>query len=456
MLKQNFKKISLLLLAVIFLTSGFSCKLIPTTPAPAGLIKTIQLSYWGVWDDPDYLSPLINDFQALHPNIKITYRKFRQAEYETKLLAGWATDEGPDLYSIPASWLKKYQNFITPQPAEVQLAFTETTSTLGKTETNTVVRSVPIFSPADIKNKFVDVVAEDVMMNNKIYGLPYSLDTLALFYNRALLDKAGVATPPADWDELTTAVKKISQVDAKNKIVQAGLALGTAGNVNHAVDILSLLMMQSGAQMMGQNGVAFANPLPGDEQYVPGLKALEFYTAFANPLNEVYSWNKDQPSSLDAFISGQAAMILGYAYDLPVIKSRSPKLDFGVTALPQVKNAATPINYTDYWVETVSHKAKNVAAAWGFLNFANSSAEITKYLTAAKKPAALRQLIAAQTADPVVGIFARQTLTAKRWYQGKDPLKMEEVMQDLITNFPLAPDPLKLLRNAAEKVNATL
>lgn len=456
MFKQNSKKIILLLIAAVLLTSGFSCKLIPTKQAPISLTKTIELKYWGVWDDREYLEPIIQDFQALHPNIKITYRKFRYLEYETKLLEAWAEDQGPDLYSIPASWILKYQNRITPQPADVKLAFEETKKTLGKVETYTVVRSVPTFKPWEIKDKFVDVVSEDVVIDNKIYGLPFSVDSLALFYNRQMLDKAGVATPPTNWDELTEAVKKISKIDLKNNLLQSGIALGAGDNVNRAVDILSLLMMQNGTTMVDKNGVVFDRPLAGDKNYFPGLTAVEFYTAFADPLKEVYSWNKNQPNSLDAFISGKAAMMLGYSYDLPVIKARSPKLDFGVVGLPQVKNAEEPINYTNYWVETVSHKAKNAEIAWGFLNFAANQQEVTKYLTAAKKPAALRALIYAQRDDPVVGVFSKQTLTAKRWYQGRDPLKMEQIMKDLIENFAQAVDQLKLLQTAADKINATL
>lgn len=457
MSNHYFKKIILLLVAAVLMTSGFSCKLIPGQKTPAALTKKIELSYWGVWDEASFLQPVINDFQALHPNVTVKYRRFRYQEYEQQLLEAWAEDRGPDLYSIPAEWLKKYQSRITPQPESVKLAFEEVKKTLGKTEISSVVRTVPIFRPTDIKDRFVDAVESDVVIDGKVYGLPYSVDTLALFYNRDLLDQAGVATPPKTWTELAETVKKIAQIDVNNNPITAGVALGTADNVNHAVDLLSILMMQNGTIMTDERGQAiFYESSVQEKDYYPGLAALKFYTDFSDPLKEVYTWNEKQPEALEAFTSGKLAMFFGYSFHLPVIRGRAPKLNFGLANLPQIQNSQTALNYTNYWVETVSHKAKDINAAWGFLNFAAAQNEVAKYLEVAKKPGALRAVVAAQKEDPQIGVFASQTLTAKHWYRGNDPLKMEEYLKELITEFPKNPQPLNLLRSAAMKINQTL
>ncbi|HLC64108.1 MAG TPA: hypothetical protein VJK25_02015, partial [Patescibacteria group bacterium] len=133
---KKFKLIILSLLATVLVTSGFSCRLIPSAEPPASLTQNIELEYWGVWDDSDYLAPIISDFQALHPNVTVKYRKFRFSEYEQMLLEAWAEDRGPDIYSLPAAWLKEYRSRITPQPESVSLAFREIKKTLGKTETS--------------------------------------------------------------------------------------------------------------------------------------------------------------------------------------------------------------------------------------------------------------------------------------------------------------------------------
>lgn len=435
----------------VFLTSGLSCKLIPQTSVAPELEKPITLEYWGVWEDRDDLNPVIADFQALHPNIRINYTKFRYTEYEQKLLEAWAEDRGPDIYSIPAAWLKKYQSRITPQPATVRLPFQQVTKTLGQTEVKTVVNPVAIYSPSDIKNQFADVVYSDVAINNQIYGLPLSVDTLALFYNRSLLDAASIATPPVTWEDVAVDTKKISLLNANNNFVRSGIALGTGNNINNSADILSLLMMQNGAQMADAKGnISFGNVQ--DKNSSPALDALRFYTDFADPVKEVYSWNSSQPNSLDAFIAGRVGMIFSYAYNLPVIKGRSPKLDFGVALMPQIVSGSRAINYTNYWVTTVAHKAKNVEAAWGFINFLTSPSEAEKYLTAARLPSALRSLIGSQVTDPEIGVFASQVLTAKRWYRGADSIKMENIFNQLIADFPNSLNPVELLKRAASQI----
>lgn len=452
------KKYLLIILAVFLMTSGFSCKIFSKNNIPQNLTNKINLNYWGVWEENADLEPIINDFQTLHPNITITYRKFRYQEYQQKLLEAWAEDRGPDLYSLPVEWLKNYKTRITPQPESVQLAFQEAKKTLGKVEINTVVRQVPIFKPYDIKSQFVETVYNDVIIDGKVYALPLSVDTLALFYNRDLLDGAGVATPPTNWTEVKETVKKTVTLDAQNNIVQAGIALGTADNISRAIDIVALLMMQNGTQMITGNQVSFQNPPAGSnsQAYLPGLEALKFYTDFADPIKEVYSWNNNMPDALESFTAGKLAMMYGYSYQLPVIIGRAPKLNIGVAPMTQIQGATAPLNYTNYWVTAVAHKTISAEAAWGFLNFLAGEQEIKKYLAITKRSAALRSLINEQKNDPALAVFANQSLTAKHWYTGNDALKMEEIFLDLITNFPKTKEPQILLQNAAAQINLTL
>lgn len=45
--------------------------------------------------------------------------------------------------------------------------------------------------------------------SGKIYGLPVDSGPMALFYNKAVFDEAGVTEPPATWEEFHEAAKKI-------------------------------------------------------------------------------------------------------------------------------------------------------------------------------------------------------------------------------------------------------
>jgi multiple sugar transport system substrate-binding protein len=187
------------------------------------------------------------------------------------------------------------------------------------------------------------------------------------------------------------------------------------------------------------------------------LEALRFYIDFSDPAKEVYSWNSKMGNSLDNFVEGKLAMMLGYAYDLPTIKSRAPKLNFGIAPLPQIENSAAKINLANYWAETVSKKSANSDLAWDFIQFASQAENVKSYLAATKKPTALRALVNEELNDLDIGVFAGQVLTAKSWYHGNDSNAMEGIMNDMIDEAVASQEKLmNVLNLGAQRVQQTV
>ncbi len=428
------KLIVLSLLFVLIMTSGFGCK--TTSKEIAEGMKPVTLTYWRVWDGPDDFAEIIQKYNAMHPFISINYRKLRYDEYENELLNAFAEDRGPDIFSINNTWMKKYQGKLAPLPAQISMVYPVTKGTIKK-EVVPELRTTRSLTLKGLKDNFVDVVYSDVVMDNKIYGLPLALDTLALYYNRDLLNNAGLTTIPQYWNrEFQQVVKKLTKQDLKGNILQSGAALGGSTSIERSTDILSVLMMQNGAIMLSDSGEVMFNQMPpglkGD--YNPGAAALRFYTDFANPVKEVYSWNNDLNNSVDAFTSGNLALMFGYAYHLPTIKARAPKLNFGVAKLPQIEGSSAPTNFANYWVEVVSKKSAHINEAWDFIQFMAQAEQAQTYLNKTKKPTALRSLIATQREDQEIGVFADQILTAKSWYHGKNVTAAEQAMNEMIDN----------------------
>ncbi len=453
MKKLLLKHSALILLTVAVATSGLSCKLFQPG-VPAELNKTVTLEYWGVWHDSDTLRPFIDEFKKQHTNVDIKYKKFRLNEYRQKLLEAWAEDRGPDIYQIPVGWLGEFQDRITPMPKTVKLVTSEFKTTFGKTEVVRSVKTVTTPTTNDIKNQYVNLVQKDVIKNDKIYGLPLSFDTLALFYNRTILDNAKIPTPPTTWDELTVAVKSITE-QQNNNLVQSAIALGTTNNVPRVVDIVSTIMQQNGAVMTKDNQITFSQTIQGAS---PALNAINFYRSFAEPLTELYTWNENMPDALEAFISGKTAMFFGYSYQIPIIKGRSPKLNFGVAPMTQISNQQ-PVNTANYWIETVSHKTKSADNAWGFLNFITSPEQAKKFAEKTQQPAALRTILAGQKQSPILSVFADQALTATRWYYGKNEPQMEQYFVDTINQIIKTAKPedqQKILNTGARRISETI
>lgn len=431
-----FKKIiSLSLLAIFILGSGFGCKTVDKKTQEA--MQPITLTYWRVFDDSDAFQEIIDKYKVIHPNITINYRKLRYEEYESELLNALAEDRGPDMLSIHNTWLRKYQNKLAPMPTSITMAYPVEQGSIKK-EVVPVLKTVKSLSLSDLKNLFIDTVYNDVVLDdNQIYGLPLSVDTLVLYYNRDLLNNAGITQAPQYWNkEFQQNVKKITKQDPIQGIVQSGIALGGSNNINRFSDVLSVLMMQNGATMMDGKQVMFnAIPPAGqDKKYNPGLEALRFYIDFSNPGKEVYSWNESLPNSLEMFTSGKLAMMFGYSYDLATIKAQAPKLNFSISKLPQIEGSPVEVNFANYWVESVSKKSKYQNESWDFIQFAAKEEQAKTYLAKTKKPTALRSLVNAQKEDDELGVFASQLLTAKSWYRGKDAVAAEAAIGEMINS----------------------
>jgi len=432
-MKQNkFRLLSVLFLIVGILTvSGCGC-------APKVSNYKVDLEVWGVLDDSDAYTEVFKDYRQLNPNVgNITYKKQRIETYEKDLIDALASGNGPDIFLIQNTWLPTFSNKVASAPKA-------------------------ILTEQKFRSDFVDVCADDFIMAGNIYAVPLSVNSLALYYNRDLFNAAGIASPPRTWDELMTDVEKITRVNALGEISPSGIALGTTGNINRSTDVLAMLMLQNGTQMRDDSGRA---NFGGSEA---AKKALGFYTSFAKNSAPNYAWNSQVHYSIDAFSEGTLAMMLNYSWQIPVIKSKSPKLNFAVAEIPQIA-FGKPVNYANYWGYAVSSnkiitpdpKSKlapvtndlRITQAWKFLTYLTTKAETQttaptsattvvkkpasafdpaeKYLAKTEQPAARRDLIEGQKSDTELGVFAKGNLIAKSWMQ-VDPVATEGIFIEMI------------------------
>jgi ABC-type glycerol-3-phosphate transport system substrate-binding protein len=215
--------------------------------------------------------------------------------------------------------------------------------------------------------------------------------------------------------------------------------------------------MQNGVVMQDGNSITFDQVPPGSSRsIIPGIEALQFYTDFANPTKKAYTWNNTMPDSIDAFTDGIVAFYFGYAYDLPTIRARAPKLNFGISKFPQI-DPANQIDFANYWIEGVSEKSKHSNEAWDFIEFATGPDHAKSYLSTAKKPTALRSLVSTQLEDIDLSTFASQVLTARSWYKGKDPDVAEATMGEMIDDVVAGTVPIEeIIHIAAGKVAQTV
>ena len=298
-------------------------------------------------------------------------------------------DQGPDIFSIPATWVSEYvsKNKLQEMPKTTEMVYEVVKNDKGEKDYQTKINTSPTLrgggggggGGGDIKTNYVDVVYSDVVRNDNVYGLPLAVDTLVLYYNRDLLNLARIAEPPLTWSQFKEDVKKLTLVDKKKgTVVQAGAGLGLVDNVTRAFDIASLLMMQNGSKM--ECGESFCVGGSTSDGYNPGMEALVFYTDFANPNKDVYSWNSSMPMSLDAFADGKLAYFIGYSYNDEEIKAKNPSLNYYISTVPQIDGTNKEVNFANYFVETVSKKGTHQNEAWDFVKYMADKDNVMKYL----------------------------------------------------------------------------
>lgn len=435
--------------------------------------KPVTLEYWRILDDQDTMAEQIAAYKKLHPNVDIVYRKMREEDYEKILLEAFAENRGPDMFSIPNTWMGAWRAKINPIPKEITVA-TQTVNAQKKIVT--VKQKKNGMTILDMRNRYVEGVTKDLIVPfvepgkqpvDKIWGIPLSADTPALFFNRDILKKANFEKPPATWRDVQEYATKLTILETPTDnqpttaIRQSGAAIGTAKNVDNFVDILASLMAQNGARLSDEysGGAAFSQFTEDSRDKVlpPGTEALMFYQSFAFPGTPSYSWNDDMPQSLDAFITGKTAFYFGFPTDIRKIRDRAPKLDFGIAPMPQV-DPSKPTTVLHYPVEVVSKQSEQPDEAWDFLQFLASEEQVGPYLTAAKRPTAIRSLISGQLTEPDIAPFAGQVLTARAWYRGVDYEKVKDAFTFMIDFRPTIefPDYWPIVAEAEGRVNSTM
>lgn len=353
------------------------------------LVKA-TLNVWGIFNDERPYGAAKEWFFQKYPNAQIHFRGFSSQEnYELTLLDALAAGKGPDIFMIPNASLDKYLNKITPAPANLSLL--------------------------SMRSIFPEVVEKNFIRQGRTYALPLFIDTLALIYNKDAFNQASIIDPPSTWSELENVVPTFTKYDVNGNISQTAIALGTVENVNNASDILQLLMFQNGEINSGRSG----------------SKSLTYYTKFSNPGNSLYTWNINQPFSVNALTQKKTAMIIDYASEVKKIKDRNPFLNIRVAPVPQTagQNSTSYANFVGY---AVSNQSRAPALAWDFIiNMTTNENIAESYNLAAGEPPALLSLIKKYLNDPDWTVFSKQALSASSW-QEVDSLVVDKILEKAI------------------------
>ncbi|MBB6404797.1 sugar ABC transporter substrate-binding protein [Arthrobacter sp. AZCC_0090] len=180
---------------------------------------------------------------------------------------------------------------------------------------------------------------------DKVYGLAPTVNTIALFYNKDILAKAGV-TPPTTWDELKAAATKLT----------SGEQYGLAFNANPTYEGTWQFL-----PVMWSNG--------GDEKNIDTpetAQALQLWTDLVKDgsvSSSALNWT--QADVKDQFMAGKAAMMVNGPWQIPALDKKTT-LQYGVVKIPvrdSSQTAVAPLGGEVWTVPQTGSKARQAKAA---------------------------------------------------------------------------------------------
>jgi len=238
---------------------------------------------------------MLADFSRQYPHLKVdmTHDSWENAYARIVRWCGSLKAHAPDMTVVPEEWVSEFApNFCT----------------FG----TSLDRYLDPFIPA---------VMAPITLEGRIYGVPWQMDTHALYYRPDLLPQGRKA--PTTWDELAETAAAITDQE------QGVYGLGLPGAVKGGgARMLLILLWGAGGSIYDQQGqIGFTSP--------EMTAALEYWVRLARAgalQPEVLSWDSRQLEQ--AFAEGKLGMVIAGSAFATTLRTRYRSLQVDIAPLP--------------------------------------------------------------------------------------------------------------------------
>ncbi len=312
-----------------------------------------ELTYWAsnqgtsLDNDKAVLQPELDKFEKA-TGVKVKVEVVPWSDLLNRILAAATSGQGPDVLNIGNTWSASLQ------ATGAFLPFDDAT-----------------IDKIGGKSRFLGPsLAATGASGQPPVGVPLYGQAYGLYYNKKLFKDAGIATPPATWEELVADGKKLTDPNKG----QWGLSL-QAGQVTENSHHAAILGAQQGAAFFGPDGkpqLASDPAVTAVQQYVDLMQKDKI----VNPSNAEYA---DTAKSLKDLADGKAAMFMNQASAGSFKNIGADLSTIGVAPIPLP--ASPPANgrkVTSFVAGinlTVFQNTKNKDAALDFVKFMVSAPE---------------------------------------------------------------------------------
>lgn len=292
--------------------------------ATSGGKKTLSFMIWDKNQEPG-MSAIARAFEEKNPGVEIKVQVTGWDEYWTKLEAAATGGSLPDIFWMHSTRFYDYAN---------NNILLEVGDTIG-----------------DGYKNFPEDLVKLYEFNGKNYAVPKDFDTIGMFYNKALFDKAGVPYPDGTWNW-----EKF--LDTAKKLTKDGV-YGVAAPMD---------AQQGYWNSIYQNGGNVIDGKKSGYDLKASQEGLQWWLDLS--MKEKVSPTQAQFSETDAyamFMSGKVAMVSLGSWMVPGIEQNKEfAKNVGVTYLPKGKVNASIYNGLGYSAAASTKYPEEVKA---FLKF---------------------------------------------------------------------------------------
>jgi multiple sugar transport system substrate-binding protein len=321
-------------------------------PAPAGYNgKPVTITFWHPFTSPEIqvMNKLIANFEKLYPKIHVVSRG---SISDSNIIAAIRSGSPPDLtMSNSAENLGEYCG------------------------TGAWINLGPYIRRDHLNvNMFPGAVRNFSQFNGDRCALPDLADAYGLYYNKTLLAKAGISSPPKTFAELTKDAEKLTQFNPDGSIKVAGfIPLSTfyENPAAHYAPLWNAHWDEHGKSALATDP-AWARYLMWERQLIDfyGVSKL---TKFVSGAGNEFSPNND-------FETGKVAMNMDGEWRVHFIKADGAHIDYGTAPMPVDPTQPNLYGggYTTGNVLGIPRGAAHPAAAWllaKYLAFNTSAVE---------------------------------------------------------------------------------
>jgi len=151
---------------------------------PAAADVTVHMLHVSVAGQPVW-SKVAEEYNKAHPGVKVVVEYLENEAFKAKLPTLLQSNDKPNIIYSWAGGVMK---------AQIEAGYIEDISA----------------AKADFEKTIYPAPLNAYVVDGKLYGIPNELSQVGFFYNKALMEKAGVdPASMADWDGFLAAVKKI-------------------------------------------------------------------------------------------------------------------------------------------------------------------------------------------------------------------------------------------------------